>query len=165
MNTEELIGILKTERECVMRDCDRDCSKCELALPSPEPIVEALTVAIDELSAKVSKGYDIPSMDAVKGIMSLEVNEVNDYFTFVEGNGPKPFKELFANEDFDRVQIHSATPVHPSGMIAGFIGVFEWENNEIRSLDGDDYSDTMLVYGYDRFDNGGVMNGLSILVA
>ncbi len=31
-----LLNVLKTERECVSRDCDRNCGKCDLALGQSE---------------------------------------------------------------------------------------------------------------------------------
>ena len=30
MNTERIIELLSIERECVSRDCNRDCGACEL---------------------------------------------------------------------------------------------------------------------------------------
>ena len=31
IDMEEIIKVLQIERECVSRDCDRDCGKCDLA--------------------------------------------------------------------------------------------------------------------------------------
>lgn len=31
-----LLKVLKTERECVSRDCNRDCGKCDLSLEQDE---------------------------------------------------------------------------------------------------------------------------------
>lgn len=31
INIDRIIRVLETERECVSRDCDRDCGKCDLA--------------------------------------------------------------------------------------------------------------------------------------
>lgn len=31
-----LVGVLKTERECVSRNCDRDCGRCDLSLERNE---------------------------------------------------------------------------------------------------------------------------------
>lgn len=33
---EQILRVLKTERECVSWDCDRNCGKCELALEQSE---------------------------------------------------------------------------------------------------------------------------------
>ena len=33
---EQSIRVLKVERECVGRDCDRDCAKCDLVLETED---------------------------------------------------------------------------------------------------------------------------------
>ena len=35
-NPEKILHVLRTERECVSRDCDRDCKKCDLSLDQGE---------------------------------------------------------------------------------------------------------------------------------
>lgn len=34
IDIDRIIRVLETERECVSRDCDRDCGKCDLVLDS-----------------------------------------------------------------------------------------------------------------------------------
>ena len=34
-----LLKVLKTERECVSRDCNRDCGKCDLSLEQDEVLL------------------------------------------------------------------------------------------------------------------------------
>lgn len=41
-----LLKVLKTERECVSRDCNRDCGKCDLSLERGE-ILTAYDTLID----------------------------------------------------------------------------------------------------------------------
>ena len=39
MNTEQILKVLKNERECIARQngkCDRNCAKCDLCLPDDE---------------------------------------------------------------------------------------------------------------------------------
>ena len=39
MNTEQILKVLKNERECIARQngkCDRNCAKCDLCLPDTE---------------------------------------------------------------------------------------------------------------------------------
>lgn len=49
---EEIINILKTRKQCVLREtyneCNRDCENCDLALPSND-ILKAYDIAIDAL--------------------------------------------------------------------------------------------------------------------
>jgi hypothetical protein len=51
MNREEAIAIIRKEYLCVDRDCDieRSCGKCDLMMPSKEPILEAYKIAIKAL--------------------------------------------------------------------------------------------------------------------
>lgn len=45
MDYNKAIRILKNERECVGRDCDRDCASCDLVMET-EDVLEALNLAI-----------------------------------------------------------------------------------------------------------------------
>ena len=51
MTREQAIEIIKKEYACVDAECDieRSCSKCELMMPSKEPILEAYKMAISAL--------------------------------------------------------------------------------------------------------------------
>ena len=48
---EEAIAIIRKEYLCVDRDCDieRNCGKCDLMIPSKEPILKAYKMAIQAL--------------------------------------------------------------------------------------------------------------------
>ena len=50
-----LLNVLKTERECVSRDCDRNCGKCELSLEQSE-ILSAYDTLISMLSDPAEEG-------------------------------------------------------------------------------------------------------------
>lgn len=69
-------------------------------------------------------------------------------------DNPVKFKEMFADKDFSRVQLHS-TQVYQDKYIVGFCGVFEWQNNKIIPLDSDSYSDNTTVLGYDTYEDEG----------
>ena len=51
MTSEEAVAIIRKEYLCVDRDCDieRSCGKCDLVMPSKEPILEAYKMAIKAL--------------------------------------------------------------------------------------------------------------------
>ena len=51
MNREQAIAIIRKEYLCVDRDCDieKNCGKCDLMMPSKEPILEAYKMAIKAL--------------------------------------------------------------------------------------------------------------------
>ena len=51
MTREEAIEIIRREYKCVDRDCDieRSCSKCDLMMPTKEPILKAYEMAISAL--------------------------------------------------------------------------------------------------------------------
>ena len=73
-------------------------------------------------------------------------------FTLLEK--PEPFNKFFTDKNYPIVQVHSTQIFETSGKkdIVGFYGQFEWKDNKITSLDGDSYSETMLVFGYEEFD-------------
>lgn len=71
-------------------------------------------------------------------------------FTLLEC--PVRFKDMQADNDIQLVQLHSIAECEPNDVV-GFCGVCSWTNNELKSLDGDSYSDEMLVYGYSWFTN------------
>ena len=51
MTNEEAIAIIRKEYLCVDRNCniERSCSKCDLVMPSKEPILQAYKMAIKAL--------------------------------------------------------------------------------------------------------------------
>ena len=51
MTNEEAIAIIRKEYLCVDMDCDieRSCGKCNLMMPTKEPILEAYNMAIKAL--------------------------------------------------------------------------------------------------------------------
>ena len=53
MTIEQAIAIIHQEYLCVDRDCniEKNCGKCDLAMPSKEPILEAYNMAIKALSS------------------------------------------------------------------------------------------------------------------
>lgn len=75
------------------------------------------------------------------------------YNEFTLLDKPISFKELFKDENFDCVQLHSTHILsYKNGVkdIVGFCGVFSWINNTIESLDGDSYRDNFNLLGYKR---------------
>ena len=51
----QILRVLKTERECASRDCDRNCGKCELALEQSE-ILDVYDVMIAMFSPADKEG-------------------------------------------------------------------------------------------------------------
>jgi hypothetical protein len=51
MTNDEAKAIIRKEYLCVDRDCDieRSCGKCDLMMPSKEPILEAYKMAMEAL--------------------------------------------------------------------------------------------------------------------
>lgn len=70
---------------------------------------------------------------------------------------PVLLKDLFANIDVEYVQLHSTQMISGKDYksIVGFCGVFQWTDNQIKSLDGDSYTSEVFVYGYKWFVNEG----------
>lgn len=89
------------------------------------------------------------------------------YNEFTLLDEPVSFKEMFKNENFDCVQLHSAqilTRKDGTKDIVGFCGAFSWINNVVKSLDGDSYNDGFAVLGYKRFVSQDENNCIDILV-
>lgn len=65
MNREEAIAIIRKEILCVNRDCDieRSCGKCDLVMPSKEPILEAYRMAIEDLQSISALSADLKAVD------------------------------------------------------------------------------------------------------
>ena len=75
MTREEAIKVIEKEYKCVDRDCDieRSCGKCDLMIPTKEPILEAYKMAIEAL--KQESCEDCVSRQVVKD----KLNKCNPY--------------------------------------------------------------------------------------
>ena len=60
MTNEEAKAIIRKEYLCVDRDCDieKSCGRCDLMMPSKEPILQAYKMAMDALE-QITKIADI----------------------------------------------------------------------------------------------------------
>lgn len=69
MNREQAIYIIRKEYLCVDRDCDieKNCGKCDLMMPSKEPILEAYKMAMNAL-AEPKQGETV-SLEAYKQVL------------------------------------------------------------------------------------------------
>jgi hypothetical protein len=80
MNREEAIAIIRKEYLCVDRDCDieRSCGKCDLMMPSKEPILEAYKMAIKALEREQQK-YTRPRHCDCCGVLLTKENNKCGY--------------------------------------------------------------------------------------
>ena len=85
MSREQAIAIIRKEYLCVDRDCDieRSCGKCDLMIPSKEPILEAYKVAIKALGQEscedaISRQGAIDAMYGLCGDETLKENPWRD---------------------------------------------------------------------------------------
>jgi len=76
MTREEAIAIIRKEYLCVDRDCDieKSCGKCDLMMPSKEPILQAYKMAIKALE---QEPLDVSNM--LYDIYMEGVNMTDDY--------------------------------------------------------------------------------------
>jgi hypothetical protein len=60
MTNEEAKAIIRKEYLCVDRNCDieKSCGRCDLMIPSKEPILEAYKIAMDAIE-QITKIADI----------------------------------------------------------------------------------------------------------
>lgn len=54
LNDKQLLKVLKTERECVSRDCNRDCANCDPSLDQGE-ILTAYDTLISILTNEIDR--------------------------------------------------------------------------------------------------------------
>ena len=78
MTRAEAIAIIRKEYLCVDRDCDieRSCGKCDLMMPSKEPILEAYKIAINSL--KVDEMYDLAEENADEFISKSHIKSLGE---------------------------------------------------------------------------------------
>ena len=101
------------------------------------------------------------SKEELKELISSEENKAR-YEDFVILDNPVPFNEFAKDKNIDCVQPHTIISFKGKTFIT-WAGSFEWKNNEINSLDGDCYNETMNVLAYEWFGNT-VKSGLDIIV-
>lgn len=92
-------------------------------------------------------------MEEIKEIKEIIKNS-DRYSSFTLLDKFESFKDLFANQNIEIVQLHSTQIFDiPGGKdIVGFCGSFKWENNKIIPLDGDCYSNETEVIGFEWFE-------------
>ena len=91
MTNEKAITIIRNEYKCVDRDCDieKSCGKCDLMMPSKEPILEAYKMAIKALDQQpiTTTNNDEPITviyptivcdDAISDIMGISKSRTHD---------------------------------------------------------------------------------------
>ena len=90
MTNEDAIAIIRKEYLCVDRDCDieRSCGKCDLMMPSKEPILEAYNMAIKALEQDPKW---IPVSEKLP--YNHEYRENNGLFNVSDGN--RTYSEWF----------------------------------------------------------------------
>ncbi len=97
----------------------------------------------------------------------LIFNEENKarYQDFTILNNPVLFNEFARDKNIDCVQPHVIISAKDKTFIT-WAGSFEWKNNELNSLDGDCYNETMKILAYEWFENKeiNIECGLDIIV-
>jgi len=104
MTREEVIAILKNEKECVNRAnkndyCNRDCYNCELVKTDTE-ILTALDMAISALSENKGEWIKIKSgdKDFPESIVCSKCKNENSHLDFNEHN--EPIGKVFVTSKF-----------------------------------------------------------------
>ncbi len=102
-------------------------------------------------------------MVSAEELREILKNEKDRHFTIFDT--PVVFKEYFAGQDIESVELHSIATLEDESAIY-FVGAFEWKNDTVKSLDGDSYNPDMKVYGYEWWsrEDLGIDKGLDILV-
>ena len=92
MTREEAIAIIRKEYLCVDRDCgiEKNCGRCDLMMPSKEPILEAYKMAIQALEQEPKTGHWIehPEIETStpEYLMFYECSECGDKQCFCKSD-------------------------------------------------------------------------------
>lgn len=102
--------------------------------------------------------------EELKVLISNEKNK-DRYEDFIILDNPVPFNEFAKDKNIDCVQPHIIVSAQGKTFIT-WAGSFEWKNNELNSLDGDCYDETMNILAYEWFENKeeNINCGLEIIV-
>ena len=107
MNTEQILKVLKNERECIARQngkCDRNCKECDLCLPDTE-ILEVYDFLINGYELLQNEGaesysikYDVSKEESEKIIKEKiikDLQECQERIVFNSGLCFKPLPDNF----------------------------------------------------------------------
>ncbi|MBQ1573926.1 MAG: hypothetical protein IIZ78_22610 [Clostridiales bacterium] len=84
MTREEAIAIIRKEYLCVDRDCDieRSCGRCDLMIPTKEPILEAYNMAIKALEQEPKTGHWTEEFNDLEGEVRFTCSSCGKYQLF-----------------------------------------------------------------------------------
>lgn len=101
--------------------------------------------------------------EELKGILQKD----DKYGSFIILDKPIKFSELFKNRDIQYIQLYkmitSEQELNQNITEVIFVGIFQWINNEVYSLDKGSYSKDMIVVGYSWYKDD-VRRFLEILI-
>ena len=95
MTREEAKAIIRKEYLCVDRNCDieKSCGRCDLMIPSKEPILQAYKMAMDALEQEPKTGHWIRFKEFENGYYHIKCSECGQYWS-IDGHA-KTFKYCF----------------------------------------------------------------------
>lgn len=73
----------------------------------------------------------------------------------------KSIKELICEKDYDRIEIRIQFPGRENSV---FVGCCKSDKGKLISLDGDAYSENMMVLSYEEWTTERIKNGLTVVV-
>lgn len=118
MTNKEAKAIIRKEYLCVDRDCDieRSCGRCDLMMPSKEPILEAFRMAMDLLEQNATT-KDCLGVDAISRKDAINALGYNIEITSDEGleKYKSEIKEMLCKiYDVQKEQIEKLPSVNPT---------------------------------------------------
>lgn len=99
MTNEEAIAIIRNEYKCVDRDCniERSCGKCDLMMPSKEPILEAYKLAIKALEQQLLR--ELPPVITMRDATPEERKLINDYIKSISTSTGVEFSDAISCDE------------------------------------------------------------------
>lgn len=133
MNTDQILKVLKNERECITRQgtakCDRNCAKCDLCLPDDE-ILEIYDHLIKIIENEAIQIADVSEEDKAKIVQSLANAGYNIAPELAE-------KYLGVVDEFSRDYFHGICPYTNIKCEKWTCNICEIEKREHKFMEGD----------------------------
>ena len=133
MNTEQILKVLKNERECIKRRCDlnlkRNCLECDLCLPDDE-ILEVYDHLIKIIENEAIQIADVSEEDKAKIVQSLASAGYNIAPELAE-------KYLGVVDEFSRDYFKGICPYTNKKCEKWTCNICEVEKREHKFMEGD----------------------------
>ena len=145
MNTEQILKVLKNERECIARQngkCDRNCAYCDLCLPDDEilEVYDFLIKGYELLQNEGAESYTIKCTEPLSAEQIARFKEEWGNASFTASFEPMQFPEglvAVMPDEYGREHFNGICPYTNIKCEKWTCSVCEVEERERRFVEGD----------------------------